>query len=150
MNNYLGDLLDVTEGYIFHQVNCRNSFGRGLSRSIADKWPKVKTAYHDFCEGKAGYDLLGQYQVVKIDDKLSVVNVFGQLNYGNSATTNLIYTDYQKFQEALEKFRVDNQVEDRYCHFPKLIGCGLAGGDWNKVSGILETLFPKGNVIQLL
>ena len=35
-----GNLLDVQQGIIVHQVNCRKVAGAGLAKQIREKWPE--------------------------------------------------------------------------------------------------------------
>ena len=36
-----GNLLDATEKYIMHQINCKTTNGLGLSKSIFNKFPSA-------------------------------------------------------------------------------------------------------------
>jgi hypothetical protein len=54
------------------------------------------------------------------------------------------------FEESLQKLRVD--IKKKYkiektqlkLYFPYKIGCGLAGGDWNEYSKVLEKFSSQG------
>ena len=39
MNIITGNILDITEGIICHQVNSRGVAGTGLTQQIRDRWP---------------------------------------------------------------------------------------------------------------
>ena len=39
MTTIKGDLLEITEGIICHQVNCQRVAGAGLALQIRKKWP---------------------------------------------------------------------------------------------------------------
>ena len=71
-----GDLLDITDGAICHQVNTRGVMGAGIAKLIAEKWPVVFRDYKALCD--AGLNTLGWHQKVPITDTLSVINIFGQ------------------------------------------------------------------------
>lgn len=130
-----GDILCANTSYICHQVNCRNIMGAGVAKSIYTKYPEVKTEYHRFCSlAKSPYDLLGQAQIVPIEQAgISVINLFGQLNYGRKS--GVIYTDYQAMKNALRK--INRLCAGKSVAFPHGIGCGLAGGDWGTVEKII-------------
>lgn len=120
--------------YILHQVNCCNAFGAGFAGYLAEHAPQVKKDYHNFCKNFNG-NLLGNWCASKYDDKVTVIHIFSQYNYGNSRKTNICYTDYQALNYALESFRTNHPNDIAIC--PQYIGCGLAGGNWNIVSKIL-------------
>jgi hypothetical protein len=139
-----GNLLDVTSGFIFHQVNCCRSMGAGLAKSICEKWPDVKTKYNEFCASKQPLDLLGRYQYVTISSELVIVNVFGQLSFGGRER----HTDYGALLTAFDGISHDISLSaDIY--FPYLFGCGLAHGKWSIVREIIAKFFPHATIIQL-
>lgn len=41
-----GNILDVEEGIIIHQVNCFDVMGAGLAKSLYTKYPVIKETYH--------------------------------------------------------------------------------------------------------
>lgn len=131
----MGDILCADADYICHQVNCRNVMGAGVARTIYTKWPEVKSEYHRFCTlANSPYDLLGQVQIVPIQQAgISVINLFGQLNYGRKI--GVIYTDYQAMKNALRK--INQLCSGKSVAFPYGIGCGLAGGDWMTVEKMI-------------
>ena len=137
-----GDLLNITQGSIFHQVNCYKVMGAGLAKSLSDKWPQVKTAYLEFCGAKKPLDLLGSCQSVEITPELSVLNIFGQLTFGG----NERHTDYGALLTA---FKTASLIAHEKVYFPYLFGCGLANGQWCIVRDIIEKFFPDATIIQL-
>jgi len=112
--------------------------GAGLAKQIKEKYPKVYTDYKWLCESASPGELLGDVQVVRYGDKKYVANIFGQLGYGRDR----VHTDYQALENALQllfKFiGEDDKLKDLGVGFPKGMGSGLAGGDWNKVMGIIS------------
>ena len=137
------DITTVESGFIFHQVNCQNAMGRGVAKAISDKWPRVKTEYHRFCEGKEPENLLGEGQIVLIDSKLAVINIFGQLNYGNAARTGEVYTDYEAVRKAFSSLSLClSFFKKPEIYFPYLFGCGLAGGDWAVMRPLITRFYP--------
>lgn len=134
-----GDLLDADASFICHQVNCQNAMGAGIAKAIYEKWPMVKTEYHKFCTAVGCPEkLLGQVQVVPLSlSGMSVINVFGQLDFGRKR--DVVYTDYDALKQA---FATINKVcRGKTIAFPYGFGCGLAGGDWATVEKLmLQTL----------
>ena len=141
-----GNLLDVDVEYICQQVNCQNAMGSGLALQIMQKYPIVKEKYHEMSNEEKPEVLLGQAQVIKVDKHLSVVNLFGQLHYGNARINKRVYTNYDALQNALETFYNSHQEAGITVAVPKYLGCGLAGGDWETVSNMIHYVTNKYKV----
>ena len=79
-----GDILNVTEGIIVQQVNCKGVMGAGLAKQIRDKWPSVYDRYLDkVYYSPKNEDLLGTTAWNKVDTNLFVASIFGQYDYGH-------------------------------------------------------------------
>ena len=125
-----GDILQATENIICHQVNDDGIMGGGLALQIAKSYPKVEQQYKKYCDLYKD-NLYGSYQVEKIGDKKYIANCFTQRNF----ITNLKDID-QVFRGLLESCKLN---EFSIC-IPFKYGCGIANGDWNKVSKMFEKL----------
>lgn len=131
-----GDLTETDADYICHQVNCRNAMGSGVAKALYSRWPEVKSEYHKLCQTASPTELLGKIQVVPLHDlPQSVINVFGQLNYGRS--DGVVYTEYPALQKALAE--INRTCSGKAVAFPYGFGCGLAGGDWRTVESLMVT-----------
>lgn len=128
--NKTGDILKATENIICHQVNEEGVMVGGLALQIAKKYPQVEKEYKDVCSKLQGL-LYGQYQAIKIGDKKYIANCFTQRNF----ITNLDDIE-QVFTGLLESCKLNNFS---IC-LPYKYGCGIANGDWNKVTKVLEKL----------
>ena len=135
------NILEISDGLICHACNCQNKFGKGLAKTIRDKFPQV---YHEFLKFSSLYkfpkDRLGKIQEVSINKNLSVVNIFSQLYYGNSKETGIDYNNYPEMRKCF--IQLKEIRNERRIYFPYGFGSGLAGGDWNKISGMIEEYFP--------
>lgn len=135
-----GDLLAVKTGLIAHQVNCQGVMGAGVALAIAKAFPEVEGKYVEACRRLHPSQLLGNAQVCPVGD-LIVVNVFGQLSPGRG-----VQTDYPAVAHAIDQLAfhpIYPGLGARVLHVPYLMGCGLAGGDWDTYSLILETAWPS-------
>lgn len=142
INVISGNILDATEKYICHQVNCRNAMGSGLARQLFEKWPQVKAEYHAVTSVFAvPNDLLGMFYNVRVGKDQFVVNVYGQLDYGRDKTK--VYTDYTALETAFTSMA--EMLHGDFA-FPYGFGCGLANGDWNTVCGLIKKCFDKKKV----
>lgn len=131
-----GDLTSIQNGYIMHQVNCQNVMGAGVAKALYSKHPKVKQAYHEFATKYPNpTDRLGKIQPVSLESNpnLKIFNAYTQLYYGNSAKTKKVYTDEEKLIDALTRFDQRAKQDNQPAYVPAKIGCGLAGGDWNRI-----------------
>lgn len=137
----MDNILEVRDGYIFHQVNCRGVMGAGLALQLKKAYPKVMKNYLSHLR-KNGDSSLGTSQVVKINGSLSVVNVFGQENIGAG-----LQTDYEALEKAFSTIDIDKSSDKIY--FPHGFGCGLAGGDWAIVEPLILKHFPNATIVKL-
>lgn len=130
------DIFTVDCDIIAHQVNCRGVMGAGLAKQIRNKYPIVYERYKNYCPDPA---LLGKVQVINTGT-VYVANLFAQEGFGRDKR----YTDYDALNNCLSKLR-DYMVEHdlHTLALPYGLGCGLAGGDWNKVYNIIKDVFDN-------
>lgn len=139
----VGDILDSTEDIICQQVNCQGTMGAGVAKAIYTRWPIVKKSYQRFCRRFPSPDaLLGRWQLVEVEPHRYVTNIFGQLQYGRDRYRR--YTDYTALTNAFDEIR--NTHPDKSLAFPFGFGCGLANGDWEVVSGMIDAYFHDMDV----
>lgn len=133
-----GDILSAEEEVIAHQVNCRGVMGAGLAKQIKKKYPVAFKEYKEKCnEFENREDLLGTAQVVSVGDNKQIANLFAQLTYG----TKKKQTDYDALRKALSDLKSFLKQYNLSLALPFGIGCGLAGGDWEIVSSMIEEIF---------
>lgn len=139
-----GNILTSPDTFIAHQCNCTGKFVGGVAAAIFQKWPSandnIRSTQGDF----------GSIKIHKIESKKFVVNMFSQFNGGgiiemfgkDSAHNRMI-----KFAACL--LQMKRTLDDKRrrfilkdlpltVSFPYLIGCGIAGGDWEVYSSLLE------------
>lgn len=131
-----GDLLSNSARIRCHQVNCRGVMGAGLAKQVKEKYPEVFAQYKALCDFY-GSALLGHTQFIICHDNTIVANMFAQDDCG----TDKVQTDMGALDDCLAQvsafcFRVGEKPA-----FPKLLGCGLAGGDWNQVYELIRQNF---------
>ena len=124
-----GDILTTDCKYICHCVNAQGVMRSGVAKAIRAKYPKAFDVY------RAKYDAQGRLSlgdVIGADcGKRIVLNLVGQEFYGRDGR---VYISYRALRKgiALINANITEPVA-----FP-MIGCGLAGGDWQIVSKIIE------------
>lgn len=142
-----GDLIALSkEGKfdaIAHQCNCFCTMRSGIAPKIAQAFP---VAFEADCSTERGdSDKMGTYSR-GFDDRydLHIFNIYGQ--YGWNRNFPAYGTNYEALFEGLERMKdFCTGLGAKRIGFP-LIGCGLAGGDWNKVLPKIEELFKDFDV----
>ncbi|MCC3379182.1 Appr-1-p processing protein [Paenibacillus farraposensis] len=134
------DILQAPENIIVHQVNSQNIKAKGLAKKVWKKWPEGYAAFMAYTRTADPNQLLGKMQIVSINDTQTkfIANLFGQFGAGNDGVQ---YTQYPALQESLIQLR--EYALEKYFNIaiPYGIGCGLGGGSWNFVSGMIEDIF---------
>ena len=145
-----GNILDSGADIICHQVNCQGAMNSGVAKAIRQKWPKVYTEYKAKCDYEEATinDLYGQYenpidwsecllgdiQVVLVDENKAVINMFAQQYYGYDQKR---YTSYDAFWYCLGRIkRIINP--EKTIAFPARIGCVRGGANWNVILTMIE------------
>lgn len=133
----IGNLLDAT-GIIVHGCNSHGIMGSGVANQIKYKWPEVYEHYNHryLSQGLP----MGSINYVRVDPKVLVVNAITQKDYGK---TDKLYVSYDAIEAAFIRIN-DLMMKEAQYKIPKvvsfpLIGCGLANGDWDIVSKIIDT-----------
>lgn len=147
-----GNLLETDCFLIAHQVNCLGIMGGGVAKQIKAKWPIVYQEYKDFIIDYEACNLksaLGAVCTTTVEGH-AIINIFGQENISNSKCM----TDYKAVRGAFEDF-----ISNYRCALhipwesqvpiaiPYKFGCGLAGGDWNIMTEVLEALEEQENIL---
>ena len=120
------------------QVNCKGVMGAGLAKQIKTKYPEVFNQYKMYCNVAE----LGKCVYAPTNDKRICINMFAQDGYGR----NKRYTDYNAFKECLDHiafFMNFHPKQKPSIAFSYGIGCGLAGGDWYIILGMLKDFSEK-------
>ncbi len=136
MNKVKGDLialaLDGQFDVIIHGCNCFCTMSAGIARAILDEFPEAYTA--DLVTTKGDRNKLGDYSfaTVKRGDKtITIINGYTQFHY--QGASDLV--DYEAMQSLFKK--VKQHYSGKRIGYPK-IGAGLAGGNWERISAIID------------
>ncbi len=84
-------------------------------------------------------------QLCKVNSKLFICNLAGQYGYG----TYTRQTNYDALAKCLITLYSKSLELNLIPYVPYKLGCGLAGGDWNVVSKLIETNCPNAVIVQL-
>ena len=144
VNGCLLNALDNGEiNWAVHCCICQGKFGPVLAAQIKQRYPKVFEEYKEAlkCFKEDGYEILGQWQAVRISRTQGVINIFGQEFYGNSGR----YVNYGAIGSAFYQMR--NQYDSKtVIGFPFKFAANNAGGDWSIVLEMIEYYFKDHSV----
>jgi O-acetyl-ADP-ribose deacetylase (regulator of RNase III) len=134
-----GDLLEASEDIVAHGCNCVGGFGSGVAGQIAKTYPKARYYYLDKFDTE-GWKL-GDVQYVPQWNGKIIANCATQQDI---RPRQVCHADYGAIRSALTTIK-QNAMPNQTIAIPK-IGAGLAGGDWNIISKILEEVFSDYDV----
>ena len=135
MKSVKGDLLSLAAGGTFdvlvHGCNCFNTMGAGIAKTIRDRFPAAYDA--DLKTVSGDREKLGTITTATIqsdDHEFVIVNAYTQYDYRGSKNA-----DYEAIRSAFKVIR--NDFKGQRIGYP-LLGAGLAGGDWEVISKIID------------
>jgi len=127
-----GDVLDSEEPLVAHGCNCSGGFGSGFAKAVATRYPHVREGYlHRF--NTRGWQL-GEVQLIAIGDGSGriIANCATQQRYGKP--TDGPFVSYPAIRQVVRNLC---QSWPNGFAIPK-IGAGLAGGNWDIISEIIN------------
>ena len=146
--------------FVPHVCNNIDLFGAGFAGQVGEKYPAVKTNYHllgnSFLSKNMGYS-----QILKVKEtepykhKLYFVNMIAQNGIKSRVNSRpLNYYGLVKSMVSLSKY-IDthtgllSNTENVEIHCPRF-GSGLAGGNWNFISDLIEDIWGRYKVFVYL
>ncbi len=136
INKIKGDLIKLAiEGefdLIIHGCNCFCTMGAGIAKTIKQTFPEAYKA--DLATEKGDKSKLGTISWAKsktTSGELIIVNAYSQFNWRGRGRK----VDYEAIKEVFKK--VKEEFSGLKIAYPA-IGAGLAGGDWQIISEIIE------------
>lgn len=131
--------------YIVQQVNCKGVMGAGLAKQIRARWPGIYAPYVEICRNKGTQAMGTMFPYATPDNGPTICNCFAQDGYGRDRQ----YTSYEHLRESLRQVKEYASVPKYFLGtripesigIPHGLGCGLAGGDWSVVYGIINEVF---------
>jgi len=139
-----------------HICNNLDIFDIGFAKLVANKYPSVKENYHmlgkTFLKNNLGHcQFLNIYEDPKHKYKLCFVNMIAQNGIHSPKNTRpLNYAALVKCMINVSQFitlNTDFHTDPKSIeiHAPKF-GIGLAGGNWNFISDLIEDIWSKYTV----
>lgn len=129
---------------IIHICNDIGGWGKGFVLALSKRWKKTESAYRDWFSKRGTNDFeLGAIQLVQVEEDLFVINMIGQ--HKIKASNNVKPIRYDAVLSCLEKVKDEALKLDASVHMPR-IGCGLAGGKWEKIEPIINQTLIANNI----
>lgn len=127
---------------IAHICNDTGGWGAGFVLCLSKRWSKPQEDYLEWFNSKKGF-VLGEVQFVNVQNDISVANMIAQRDIEPINNVPPIrYDALKKCLAKVAKFALQNSSS---VHMPR-IGCGLAGGEWEKVENIIKQTLLDANV----
>ena len=120
---------------VIHQVNCQGVMGSGVAGTLRKAYPQHYKDYIETCNDDQISRLLGWDMCTPTVDK-PLHAVFSQEYYGDDGA---LYTSYWALHMGILNILTGYWSYNTLA-LPYGIGCGLGGGDWDKVMFLLEML----------
>ncbi|MBC8440784.1 MAG: macro domain-containing protein [Deltaproteobacteria bacterium] len=136
MNVLKGDLIQFALAgrfdVIIHGCNCFCTMGAGIAKLIRDNFVEAYQA--DLATQTGDRKKLGTYSSAHIKRNgniFTIVNGYTQYDFSGHGTL----ADYRAIQKLF--FRIKKEFSNQRIGYPK-IGAGLAKGNWEVISGIIN------------
>ncbi|SBT66206.1 O-acetyl-ADP-ribose deacetylase (regulator of RNase III), contains Macro domain [Micromonospora sediminicola] len=127
---------------IAHVCNDLGGWGKGFVLAISRRWPEPERDYRDWHRHRAGNDFgLGATRLVRVAPDLWVANMVGQRGMRRGSGGPPIR--YDAVERCLTALADHAEELGASVHMPR-IGCGLAGGSWQRIEPlVLRTLCAR-------
>ena len=109
--------------------------------ALSKKWPVTREKYLEWHRERTGF-ALGAIQLVEVRNDITVVNLIGQHGIRKGSKGPPIR--YEAIRDGLMKLN-ETLAREFSVHMPR-IGCGLAGGKWEKMEPIIEEALQARSV----
>jgi O-acetyl-ADP-ribose deacetylase (regulator of RNase III) len=119
---------------IVHVCNDIGGWGRGFVVALSQRWSQPESEFKKWYKSKENYSL-GEIIFVQVEEDIWVANMIGQRDIKPDKEGNPPVR-YDAIAKALSKVVAFAQETNASVHMPR-IGCGLAGGTWDKMEPVI-------------
>lgn len=126
---------EIGNKIIVHVCNDVGGWGKGFVVAISKRWSEPEKEYRSWYKSQNQFGL-GEVQFVQVEDHLWIANVIGQHKINKDENGNPPIR-YNAIADGLKKVGDFAEEIQASIHMPR-IGCGLAGGTWDKIEPVIE------------
>lgn len=120
---------------IAHVCNDLGGWGKGFVLAVSKRWPEPERDYRAWHRDRARNDFgLGAVRLVQVRPDTWVANMIGQ--HGTKTGSKGPPIRYDAVERCLTALADQVLALRASVHMPR-IGCGLAGGSWDKIEPII-------------
>lgn len=121
---------------IAHVCNDLGGWGKGFVLALSARWKEPEKRYREWHRDRAHNDFgLGAFQLVQVEQYIWIANMIGQ--HGMKTGSKGPPIRYDALEECLSRLASAAMELGASVHMPR-IGCGLAGGKWERVEPLIE------------
>lgn len=129
--------------FIVHICNDIGAWGKGFVLAISKRWKQPEKEYRNWFASKNNFHL-GEVQFIQVEDNLWIANLIGQHKIRKDENGNPPIR-YNAIEIGLQKIQERASELNASVHMPR-IGCGLAGGKWEKIAPLLNKTLTNNNI----
>lgn len=120
---------------VAHICNDLGGWGKGFVVAVSRRWPQPERDFRDWHRHRASNDFaLGAVRLVQVTADVWVANMVGQRGIRSGSGGPPIR--YDAVERCLTSLADQIQPLGASVHMPR-IGCGLAGGTWDRIEPII-------------
>lgn len=129
---------------IAHVCNDRGGWGKGFVLAVSARWQEPEKAFRRWYRERSSTDFgLGAVQVVEVGRGLWVANMVGQ--HGTKTGSAGPPIRYEAVDRCLMLLAEHTVKLKASVHMPR-IGCGLAGGKWERIEPLLAARLAERGI----
>jgi O-acetyl-ADP-ribose deacetylase (regulator of RNase III) len=126
---------------IAHVCNDVGKWGKGFVLALSKRWPQPRDEFMLLHSRRAL--ILGMVQLVPVEKNIRVANMIAQRD--TVAKDGVPPIRYDALLECLKQLGFQAHQWQASIHMPR-IGCGLAGGKWEKAEPLIADTLPGTKV----
>lgn len=127
---------------ICHICNDIGGWGKGFVLAISKRWSEPEADYRKWYKSNNDF-YLGNLRFIQVEEELYVANMIGQRDI--KTIHKIPPIRYEAVRDCLIKVEHKARELNASIHMPR-IGCGLAGGKWEKIEPIVENILVNNNI----
>jgi O-acetyl-ADP-ribose deacetylase (regulator of RNase III) len=129
---------------IAHVCNDLGGWGKGFVLAVSKRWPEPERAFREWHRNRATNDFgLGAVQLVQVRPETWVANMIGQRGIRTGSKGPPVR--YEAIERCLTTLAGHAKDLEASVHMPR-IGCGLAGGKWERIEPIIEETLLRQDI----